>query len=160
MQNEPQHCDHLPNMLFVPHLLPKQHWPVEAWTLPDLIRCPVVSGINTLAADPSSYLGYEVELPWIKLVWSSIYTTNQLRIWRGHSKFELFVMFFKPHPNNACSSAGCFILLKEGFSTIVIDGCTWYKQCLDKQHVTNFPLIEGLDLGFPSRTLPIVSHSS
>lgn len=38
---------------------------IEAWTLQDLLGCDVVSGIRTLAADPSSVVIYKV---WNRLV--------------------------------------------------------------------------------------------
>lgn len=46
--SEPQHYNHLPNIVSVCHLLSKQPWTVEA--AQDLWRCAVVSGTKTLAA--------------------------------------------------------------------------------------------------------------
>ncbi len=57
--------------MLVPLLLPKQPWPVEAWTPLDPWRCAVVSGTKMLAADTLSPVSCEEEPPWIRLVFSS-----------------------------------------------------------------------------------------
>lgn len=40
-------------------MLPKQLWPIKAWTPQDHWRCPVLSGTKMLAADPLSSVSYE-----------------------------------------------------------------------------------------------------
>jgi len=66
--SSPKHYDHLPNMLLVLRVPPKQRRPTKAWTLQDPWRCPVVSGTKTSVADSSSPVSCEVEPLWIGLV--------------------------------------------------------------------------------------------
>jgi len=112
--DEPKHYHHLPNMLLVLRVLPKQHRPFKAWTLQDPWRCPVVSDTKTSAAHPSSPVCCKVESN--LLVQHIPQMLNWIEIWgirRPSQHLELFIMFLKPFLNNVCSVAECFILLKE-----------------------------------------------
>ncbi len=80
------HYDHLPNIVLVPLLLPKQPWPIVAWTPLDPWRCAVVSGTKMLAADPLSLVSWEVGPPWIGLVCSSHPTDARLDWDLGNSE--------------------------------------------------------------------------
>ncbi len=71
IHDQAKRYDHLPNIVLVTLLLPKQPWPVEAWTPLDPWRCAVVSGTKMLAANPLSPVSWEVGPPWMGLVCSA-----------------------------------------------------------------------------------------
>ncbi len=104
--NELKHYDHLPDILLVHHVLPKQRRPTKVWTLQDSWRCALVSDTKMWAADPSSPVDYKVKPPWIKTVVPAHPTDAQLDwdlgFWRPRQQLELFIMFFNPFLNNVC----------------------------------------------------------
>ena len=80
---------HLPNILQVLFVQPKQLWPVKAWSQ-DLLGYPVVSGNRAFVVDPFGLGSLEAgSTPWalccIPHAWAvSVVCQGKLSCWSGH----------------------------------------------------------------------------
>ena len=156
----------MPNMLLVICVPPEQPLPVKSWTLQDLWRCPVVSGMKTLAADHSSPVNCEVEPPWIGLVVPThpTVTRSDWDLGSLEARTAPLTLLCVPQtiPEQFVQCGRVHYPEERGHChhgrPLPWRGVPGSQQCLGRRHTSNWRPHERHP-GYPSRTLPGASHS-